>query len=37
LPPGVVLVSKWRPDQENAAPRPLPAEVNMYGGIGRKP
>jgi SAM-dependent methyltransferase len=37
VPPGVVLVSEWRPDLETAAPRPLPAEVNMYGGIGRKP
>jgi SAM-dependent methyltransferase len=34
IDPGVVLVSEWRrPD----GPRPLPAEVNWYGGIGRKP
>jgi hypothetical protein len=37
VPPGVVLVSEWRPDEETAVPRPLPAEVNIYGGIGRKP
>ena len=35
VPPGVVLVSEWRPD--DAAPRPAPAEVNCYGGVGRKP
>lgn len=33
--PGVVLVSEWRP--EGSGPRPLPAEVSWYGGIGRKP
>jgi len=33
--PGVVLVSEWRPD--SAAPRPLAAEVNAYGGVARKP
>ena len=32
--PGVVLVSEWRPD--SAAPRPLAAEVNTYGGVARK-
>jgi len=32
--PGVVLVSHWRPP---ASPRPAPAEVNWYGGVGRKP
>jgi SAM-dependent methyltransferase len=32
--PGVVLVSQWHPP---AGPRPLPAEVNWYGGVGRKP
>jgi S-adenosyl methyltransferase len=32
--PGVVLVSQWRPP---ASPRPAPAEVNWYGGVGRKP
>ena len=31
--PGVVLVSEWR---RPPGPRPLPAEVNWYGGIGRK-
>ena len=35
VPPGVVLVSEWRPDREE--PRPAPSEVNMYGGVARKP
>ena len=35
VPPGVTLVSEWRP--ESASPRPLPSEVIAYGGIGRKP
>ena len=35
VPPGVVLVSEWRPD--TSAPRPIPAEVSIYGGVGRKP
>jgi S-adenosyl methyltransferase len=34
VPPGVVLVSEWRPDK--SGPRPTPAEVSCYGGIGRK-
>jgi hypothetical protein len=34
VPPGVVLVSEWRP--EGTGPRPTPAEVNCYGGVGRK-
>ncbi len=33
--PGLVLVSEWRPDSEDL--RPLPGEVGMYGGVGRKP
>jgi SAM-dependent methyltransferase len=33
IDPGVVLVSQWRPP---AGPRPTAAEVNWYGGIGRK-
>jgi SAM-dependent methyltransferase len=33
--PGVVLVSEWRP--EDGGPRPSPAEVSCYGGVGRKP
>ena len=33
--PGLVLVSEWRPEDDG--PRPLPAEVSMYGGVGRKP
>jgi SAM-dependent methyltransferase len=35
VPPGVVLVSEWRPDV--VAPRPTPAQVNCYGGVARKP
>ena len=35
VPPGVVLVSEWRPDTH--APRPIPAEVSFYGGVARKP
>jgi hypothetical protein len=34
-PPGVVLVSEWRPAGDG--PRPAPAEVNCYGGVARKP
>jgi hypothetical protein len=34
VPPGVVLVSDWRP--EGDSPRPAPAEVNCYGGVARK-
>ena len=34
VPPGVVLVSEWRPDSK--APRPSPAEVSCYGGVARK-
>jgi SAM-dependent methyltransferase len=34
IDPGVVLVSEWH---RQAGPRPLPEEVNWYGGIGRKP
>ena len=35
IPPGVVLVSEWRPAGDG--PRPAPAEVNCYGGVARKP
>jgi hypothetical protein len=35
VPPGVVLVSEWRP--EGAGPRPTPAEVSFYGGVARRP
>jgi S-adenosyl methyltransferase len=35
VPPGVVLVTEWRPD--SGAPRPTPAEVSCYGGVARKP
>jgi hypothetical protein len=34
VPPGVVLVSEWRPD--SAGPRPTPVEVSFYGGAARK-
>jgi hypothetical protein len=34
VPPGVVLVSDWR--REDDSPRPAPAEVNCYGGVARK-
>ena len=36
VPPGVVLVSDWRPTSPDA-PRPTPAEVSCYGGVARKP
>lgn len=35
VPPGVVLVSEWRP--EGRGPFPSPAEVSCYGGVARKP
>jgi hypothetical protein len=35
VPPGVVLVSEWRPD--TPGPHPGPAEVNIYGGVALKP
>jgi len=35
VPPGVVLASEWRPT--GISPRPLPSEVNCYGGVARKP
>jgi S-adenosyl methyltransferase len=35
VPPGVVLVSEWRPD--GTGPPPAPHEVNCYGGVARKP
>jgi S-adenosyl methyltransferase len=34
VPPGVVLVSEWRPAGNQ--PRPSPAEVSIYGGVARK-
>jgi hypothetical protein len=36
VPPGVTLVSEWR-QEDDGAPHPSPAEVNCYGGVGRKP
>ena len=35
VPPGVVLVSEWR--RNDSGPRPSPAEVSVYGGVGGKP
>src|SRR5487761_864033 len=35
VPPGIVLVSEWRPDSDG--PRPAPHEVNFYGGVAKKP
>jgi S-adenosyl methyltransferase len=35
IPPGLVPVSEWRPEGNH--PRPLPAEVGYYGGVGLKP
>jgi hypothetical protein len=35
VPPGVTLVSEWRP--EGPGPRPTPAEVSCYGAVARKP
>ena len=35
VPPGVVLVSEWHP--EGDGPRPVPSDVNCYGGVARKP
>ena len=35
VPPGVVLVSEWRPD--GTGPAPAPHEGNCHGGGGRKP
>ena len=33
--PGLTLVSEWRP--RGTGPRPMPSEVNTYGGVARKP
>ena len=33
--PGLALVSEWRP--RGTGPRPMPMEVNAYGGVARKP
>ena len=35
VPPGVVLVSEWRPG--NSTLLPDPAQVNVYCGVARKP
>ncbi len=35
VPPGVVPVSEWRPGSSTL--QPDPAEVNVYGGVARKP
>jgi S-adenosyl methyltransferase len=34
--PGVVICSEWRAEDE-PKPRPQPAEISVYGGVGRKP
>jgi hypothetical protein len=34
VPPGVTLVSEWRPDKQT--PRPVSAEVNCYGAVASK-
>src|SRR6185437_3558320 len=34
VPPGVTLVSEWRPESDG--PPPTPAEVSIYGGVARK-
>jgi S-adenosyl methyltransferase len=35
VPPGVVLVSEWRPEADG--PHPSAAEVSWYGGVARIP
>jgi hypothetical protein len=35
VPPGITLLSEWRPNETEL--RPNPAEVNAYGAVGRKP
>jgi hypothetical protein len=35
VPPGVTLVSEWRP--QDSGLRPSPAEVSWYGGVARIP
>jgi len=35
VPPGLVLVSDWRPD--TSGPQPTPGEVSWYGAVARKP
>ena len=35
VPPGVVLVSQWRPEPDG--PILAAAEINCYGGVARKP
>ena len=34
VPPGVVVVSQWRPEGDTL--QPAPEEVNIYGGVARK-
>ncbi|MGH3245251.1 MAG: SAM-dependent methyltransferase [Trebonia sp.] len=34
VPPGITLVSEWRPDESDL--RPSPGAVNSYGAVGRK-
>jgi hypothetical protein len=35
LPPGLQLVSEWRPD--TGSDRPPPHDVAVYGAVARKP
>jgi hypothetical protein len=35
VPPGVVVTSEWWPEDDGT--RPMPAEVNTYGGVALKP
>jgi S-adenosyl methyltransferase len=35
VPPGVVLLTEWRP--ADGEPIPAPEELNLYGAVGRKP
>jgi hypothetical protein len=37
LEPGVVSVSRWRPDPVPGPEQRLPAEVDQFGGLARKP
>jgi len=37
VPPGVIVSSQWRPDEQDSQPRPLPSDVGMNAAVGRKP
>jgi hypothetical protein len=36
VPPGVVVMPEWRPDEEFGV-RPLPSEIGINAGVARKP